>query len=147
MFRRVLIPIDGSEFSQKAISGGIALAKMCGATLTAVHVTPPVYVPMRDNSVEYDAAFAARLEQEYRRAGEQYLKRVESAAQAAGVTCAGVLVESRPAWEGIVETAQKQKCDVIVMAAHGRAGIKALVLGSETDKVLTHSKIPVLVYR
>ena len=147
MFKRILIPTDGSEFSQRAIIGGIDLAKACGATLTAVHVTPRVYAPMRDNSVDYDATFVERLEQEYRRAGEQYLKRVESAAQAAGVACAGVLVESRPAWEGIVETAQKYECDVIVMAAHGRAGIKALVLGSETNKVLTHSKIPVLVYR
>jgi len=147
MFKNILIPTDGSKFSEKVDKDGVALAKLFNAKITGVHVTQRVFILPMEDFAAYDAEVLKRIEEDARKAGKRYLKHLETAARAGGVTYESVLVDEKPAWEGIMEAAQKHHCDLIMMAAHGRSGIKALVLGSETHKVLTHSKIPVLVYR
>jgi len=147
MFKNILIPTDGSKFSEKVVKDGVALAKLFNAKITGVHVTQRVFILPAEEFAAYDAEVLKRIEDAARKAGKRYLKHLETAAQAGGVKYESELVEEKPAWEGIIEAAQKHRCDLIMMAAHGRSGIKALVLGSETNKVLTHSKVPVLVYR
>lgn len=147
MFKNLLIPTDGSEFSEKAVKDGITFAKIFGAKVTGVHVTSPVFILPPDDITGYDAKLLRETQEANRKAGQRYLKRIETAAKAENLAFDSVLIEEKPAWEGIIDAARKQNSDLIVMAAHGRSGVKALVLGSVTNKVLTHSKIPVLVYR
>jgi nucleotide-binding universal stress UspA family protein len=145
MYRNVLIATDGSELAQKAVNHGVAMAKAINAKVTVVTVSEPFY-PL---------AYAPRMVTETREQYEQnvaacaanYLAGAKEAASAAGVACDTVHVESPHPYQGIVDTATKNGCDLIVMASHGRRGISAVVLGSETVKVLTHSPIPVLVVR
>jgi len=150
MFKSILIPTDGSEFSEKVVKDGMALAKALAATVTALHVVPSSFavtygfygeVPWVDDELHRRMRDAAKAE------GKKYLDRIQAAAHAAGVKCERVLVETNVIWKGIVDAAHERDCDLIMMAAHGRRGLAAMVLGSETNRVLTHSKIPVLVYR
>jgi len=145
MYKQILIPTDGSDLSRKAIQHGIALAKSEGAKVSGITVTVPFHVfatdpeTLTDTPVSYRkrvAAIAAR-----------YLGQIEDAAATAGVSCDVVNLEHEQPYQAIVDTAKKNGCDLIVMASHGRRGVSALVLGSETVKVLTHSTIPILVYR
>lgn len=146
MFQNILIPTDGSKFSEKVVKDGVALAKTFKAKITGVHVVENVVVYSADD-LTFDAEMLKRMEETNRKAGQRYLRRLENAAQTEGVPFERVLIERSAPWEGIIEAAEKHHCELIVMAAHGRAGIKGLLLGSQTNKVLTHSKIPVLVYR
>lgn len=144
MYQRILVPTDGSELSAKAVSTAVALAKRLGARLLAITVTEPY---------PYSALAEAQpiLPQEFldaeMRLAESRLKAVRDAAAAAGVTSEGASVENAQPWRAIVEHAAQVEADLIVMASHGRRGISALLLGSETQKVLTHSSTPVLVVR
>ena len=149
MFTNILIPTDGSEFSEKAINHGIDLAKVLQARITALHVivVPPIYPLEMGVIPSLDTRMEDGIEKAHRATGESYLDRICMAAAAVGLACDRVLVKNNDAWTGIVETAQTKKCDLIIMGAHGRGGLSALVLGSVTSKVLSHSKIPVLVYR
>lgn len=146
MFQNILIPTDGSKFSETVVKNGVTLAKTFKAKITGVYVVESILVYSVDD-LTYDAEVLKRMEEANRKAGQRYLKHLETAARAEGIAFEGVLLERRAPWEGIIEAAGKHHCDLIVMAAHGRAGIKGLLLGSQTNKVLTHSKIPVLVYR
>ena len=128
MYRNILIATDGSELSEKAVNHGIALAKRIGAKVTVLTVVQPLHTFTAEYA-EKTLGAAARL------------------AEAAGVECEGVHVKHDFPYRAIIDTAASKGCDLIVMASHGRHGISALVLGSETVKVLTHSKIPVLVHR
>lgn len=147
MFKNILIPTDGSALSEKVVYDGAALAKRFGARITGVHVAPATYVIHYGEIGPYDVRSEKELRELARTAGGKYLDRVEAAAKSATVKFERVLVESDDPWRGIIKAAQRKKCDLIMMAAHGRRGLSALVLGSETNKVLVHSKIPVLVYR
>jgi nucleotide-binding universal stress UspA family protein len=145
MFKHILLPTDGSELSAKAVTYGIALAKLSGAKVTAVTVTTPWQsVALGEMALAIDPDEYDRRTKEY---ADKTLATVDTAAKAAGVGCAVQTVSSPQPWEAIVEAAQKAGCDLIVMASHGRRGLTGFLLGSETQKVLTHSKIPVLVYR
>jgi len=145
MYKHILIPTDGSKLSDAAVEHGIEFAKEVGAKITALTVTEPFHIiAFRAEALEYTSA---SYEQQ---AGEQaagILNAVASAAKAAGVTCETVHVQQEHPYKAIIDTAKSHQCDLIVMASHGRRGISAVVLGSETVKVLTHSKTPVLVYR
>jgi len=145
MYKNILIPTDGSELAGKAVQYGITFAKEIGAVVTVLTVTAPFHVFALDPLVVEDTP-------------DQYRKRIQeltakmlgafaNAAKAAGVTCETVQVEHEHPYQAIIDTARSKGCDLIVMASHGRRGISAIVLGSETVKVLTHSKIPVLVHR
>jgi nucleotide-binding universal stress UspA family protein len=145
MYTNILIPTDGSELAGKAVQHGIALAKRIGAKATALTVLLPFHVLTTDAKMIEDtpARYKVRMQQH----AEQTLGAVADAALTAGVTCEMVHVEHEHPYRAIIETAEAKGCDLIVMASHGRRGISAIVLGSETVKVLTHCKIPVLVHR
>jgi nucleotide-binding universal stress UspA family protein len=145
MYSNILIPTDGSELAGKAVQHGIALAKRIGAKVTVLTVLPPFHIFTTDTQMLEDtpAQYKARMQEH----AEKTLVAVADAAQAAGAACEMVHVEHEHPYRAIIDTAESKGCDLIVMASHGRHGISAIVLGSEAVKVLTHSKIPVLVHR
>jgi nucleotide-binding universal stress UspA family protein len=148
MFKHILLPTDGSKLSDRAVQRGLELADAVGARVTAVHVIPEFRFMADEgfilpNSVELQR----RYEKESKLRAEKMLNKIGERAAAAGVKFDGVAVSGDVAYEQIIETAKKRKCDLIMMASHGRRGLSGLLLGSETSKVLTHSKIPVLVVR
>jgi nucleotide-binding universal stress UspA family protein len=145
MYTNILIPTDGSELAGKAIQHGIALAKRIGARATVLTVLPPFHTFTTDTQMIEDtpAQYKTRMQKH----AEKTLGTVAHAAQAAGVACETIQVEHEHPYQAIIDAAQSKGCDLIVMASHGRHGISAIVLGSETVKVLTHCKIPVLVHR
>ncbi len=149
MFKHILVPTDGTALSLKAARAAMALARKHAAKVTALHVIPPWTPPMAtDGVVYYPDSFSPReykklTEAEARRA----LAKVEALARRARVRCDAVYVTDDAPWEAIVGASRRRKCDLVVMASHGRGGIAGLLLGSETTKVLTHSRVPVLVYR
>lgn len=140
-----MIATDGSDLSQKAITLGIALAKAVGAKVTGITVTVPfhAYLPSEFSGVIDHTIF----EQRTSAAVAKRLDAVASKAAEEGVQCQTMRVSADPIYDAIIDTAGKQKCDLIVMASHGRRGLAGLILGSETVQVLTHSPIPVLVCR
>ena len=145
MYTNILIATDGSELAGKAVQHGIALAKRIGAKATGLTVLPPFHILTTDTRMIEDtpAAYQARMQNH----AEQTLGAVARAAQTAGVVCETIQVEHEHPYRAIIDIAELKGCDLIVMASHGRHGVSALVLGSETVKVLTHCKIPVLVHR
>jgi len=143
MYKNILIATDGSDLGSNAVRHGVALAKTLSAKVTALNVSEPFHWFDPNMVVDAQAAYREGAKQ----AAAKVLGSVADAAKAAGVDCETVHVEDMLPYEGIIETAKSRSCDLIVMASHGRRGISAVVLGSETVKVLTHSKIPVLVYR
>jgi nucleotide-binding universal stress UspA family protein len=145
MYKHILLPTDGSELSNKAIPQGIELAKAIGARVTGIHVSPTFHTFSTDPLVVTDRA--DDYEGDAGKIGQQYLAVIEAAALAAGVPYEGVHVLHDHPYEAILDEAKQRGCDLIVMASHGRRGMAALVLGSETHKVLTHGTIPTLVCR
>jgi len=147
MFTNILIPTDGSPFSEKVVKDGVALAKAIKAKLTGVHVFSTALISPYGEFGPSDDVVLKQMREHGKKEGNEYLDRIESAAESAGVEFERIVVEHDHVWEGILQAAQRKYCNLIMMAAHGRRGLAALVLGSETNKVLTHSKIPVLAYR
>jgi len=148
MFKHILLPTDGSKLSDSAVKEGIAFAKEINARVTVIHVVPEFQMVADEGFVApMSAQFKQRFEEESRARAQQVIDKVEKAAKSAGVASSGVIVSSDFPYQMIIDTAQKKKCDLIMMASHGRRGLSGLLLGSETAKVLTHSKIPVLVVR
>jgi nucleotide-binding universal stress UspA family protein len=145
MFKHILLPTDGSELAEKAIGYGITFAKEQGAKVTAVIVSRPYHVMTLEPGMLTDtpAVYAKHVGERTKK----YLDAVAVAAKAAGVACDAISLQHEHPYQGIIETARNKGCDLIIMASHGRSGMSAVVLGSQTVKVLTHSKIPVLVYR
>ncbi len=148
MFRSILVATDGSAFSEKAVAGAAGLARSLGAQLMVLTVTSPFEVmdAYRDRIMDVSAAMRKheRAEAHHSTAA---LDSAVAVVHGAGVTCDTLAVEHDHPWEAIIRTARERGCDLIVMASHGRRGLEALLVGSETQKVLTHSGIPVLVYR
>lgn len=145
MYKNILIPTDGSELSERAATHALELAKLTGAKATVLTVTAPwgaiaigeiaVALPQAEYEDRADANAAA------------FLKSVTEMASKSGVACDSVHARETNPYEAIVRVAQEKGCDLIVMGSHGRRGIEGFLLGSETVDVLTHSKVPVLVYR
>jgi nucleotide-binding universal stress UspA family protein len=148
MFSHVLVPTDGSDLSAKAITHAVELAASLKARLTAFHAYPEYHPVVL---YEYVGPIDAMSRRDYLLAAkgtaDRYLASVMDAARAAGLDPDSVSVASDHPHEAIIKTAKKKKCDLIVMASHGRRGVSGLLLGSVTQKVLTHSSIPVLVVR
>src|SRR5262245_19330945 len=146
MYRHILVSTDGSDLAHKAVVHALALAKAVGARVTALTVesTFDVFNVPSSKDRDMSAAFVEHAEHAKTHAG-RVLTRVSEAAKAAGVACETVQVEQDQPYKAIIQSAKERGCDLIVMASHGRAGIAALVLGSVTNKVLTHTDIPVLV--
>jgi nucleotide-binding universal stress UspA family protein len=145
MFTHILLATDGSELSQIAIRKGIEFAGAIHARVTGVYATPEVRYFTYET--EIPAEVKEKTVRQYKAASEKYLAVIETMAKEAGVACETVSEISDQPHEVIIAVAEARKCDLIVMASHGRRGVKGLLLGSETQKVLTHSKIPVLVIR
>jgi nucleotide-binding universal stress UspA family protein len=147
MFKRVLVPTDGSELSMNAVKAAAQLAKSLNANLVAVHVMPIFAAMVYPEAVMYSALTQEEFNKETEEEASKALAAAGEEARRAGVACEAMKNRFDQPYMGILDAAQRAGCDVIVMASHGRRGVKALVLGSETHKLLTHSKIPVLVYR
>jgi nucleotide-binding universal stress UspA family protein len=144
MYKHILLPTDGSELSKAAMAHGIDLAKVIGAKVTAIVVSTPF------KSLVVDPNLISKALDQYKTlVAEQtakYLDNIKTSATAAGVDCSVLCVEHDQPYAAIVETAKSNDCDLVVMASHGLRGVSA-ILGSETLKVLTHSSVPILVYR
>jgi nucleotide-binding universal stress UspA family protein len=145
MFKSILVPTDGSKLSERAVRQALQLAKSLGANVVALHVTAPFHVlaatasaltQTREQCEQNDAAF-----------NKQIFDVIAAMARDFGVACTCVSRSGEHIWQEIIMAAEKSRCDVICMASHGRRGLAAMLVGGETTKVLTHSKIPVLVVR
>jgi nucleotide-binding universal stress UspA family protein len=146
MFKHILISTDGSPVSKKCTKAGISLASALGAKVTAycaVEPLPPIY----DEGYIMDQKTIDGFEENARKVGQKRVDAIAKMAKAAGVPFASLVTKAHTPYEGIIDAAKKRKCDVIFMASHGRRGLSKLIMGSVTQKVLMHSKIPVVVYR
>ena len=150
MYRHILIPTDGSELAEHGVRHGLALAKSLGAKVSVIMVQEPFdWLSVPETRASQRQAFEnlARHNEQVEKHAASVLGRAADAAKQAGVPCDTVQVANAPPYQAIIATASDRGCDLIVMSSHGRGGLSAVVLGSVTNKVLTHTKIPVLVYR
>ncbi|MBX9774793.1 MAG: universal stress protein [Xanthobacteraceae bacterium] len=146
MYKHILVPTDGSPQSRKAIAGAVELAKAIGAKVTGLFAAPPATPIVYRNNLPAGFTTMAAHKQAIEESAAKYLAVVEQAAKKAGVACEVITITSDYPADTILATAKKKKCDLIVMATHGRRGISSVLLGSETQRVVTQAKIPVLVY-
>lgn len=147
MFKNILIPTDGSRPSEKAVKHGVALAKLVGARVTGFFAAPPATPIVYRDILPVGFAQPPQHAQMIERTAARYLDFIARAAKNAGVPFEAVKTTSDYPGDSILATAKKKRCDLIVMATHGRRGVRGMLLGSETQKVLAQSKIPVLVVR
>ena len=147
MYKHILLPTDGSVLSKRAIKSGLRLAKAVGAKVTGLHVTPKLGATALEQWVRGERGRRSRLAAIFAEQAKQYIAEIKAAADKAGVHCECVCVSGEAPHVEILKTAATKGCDLIYMASHGKRGTSALLLGSETVKVLTHSPIPVLVHR
>ena len=145
MYKCILIPTDGSEFCERAIRHGVDLAKFVQAKVVGVTVTQPLHTGTPRAMIP--ASVAGMIHAETAKQAAENLSFIEQAAKAAGVAVETVRESNDHPWQAIIDAAKAKGCDLIVMASHGRRGVSALILGSETQKGLVHSTIPVLVVR
>jgi nucleotide-binding universal stress UspA family protein len=146
MYRKILLPTDGSALCETATTTGIDFAKFAGAGVVAFHAIPATSYLIYTEAGPSDV-LAEQFERDAVARGERLVKAVSDQAKQAGVPCETLTLVNDHPWEGIIEAANTRGCDLIFMASHGRKGLSALLLGSETTKVLTHTKVPVLIYR
>lgn len=145
MYSHILIATDGSDLSRKAVEAGLKMATQLHARATAITVSPPFHaLSLAPSQAEYSVAGYREHAAEV---AQRILGEVRARADAVGLSCDTVHVEHEHPWQAIIDTARARNCDLITMSSHGRRGLTAIVLGSETLRVLTHSIIPVLVYR
>jgi nucleotide-binding universal stress UspA family protein len=147
MYKKILVPTDGSPLSKKAVRSAVELASTVGAEMVALHVVPRYPESWFEGAMSVSASEVARVEKQWAENGQALVEQVSQAAQKAGVKARAVTVRSDLVAEAILAAAKKHKCDLVVMASHGRRGLKRLLLGSETQNVLTHGHLPVLVLR
>ena len=145
MFKHLLLPTDGSEMATAAIQQAVQFAKSINARVTGIYVMPEFQTFTFQTEMLTDTKEA--FERDCRAHAEQYLAVIKTTAAAAGVACDTAVATSEHPYEAIIQAAADKGCDLIAMASHGRKGLQGVLLGSETQKVLTHSPLPVLVYR
>lgn len=149
MFKHILIPTDGSRFAARGVNAGLKLAARLGARVTAVYVILPYVPPVYGEAAAF--YIPGLSPEEYMKsaqgAAKKALAAIEKQARSAGVRCATRSVTAVRPYEGILKAARAAKCDAIAMATHGRGGLSGVLLGSETQRVLAHAKIPVVVVR
>ena len=147
MYTNLLVATDGSKLSERAVGHAIDLAKKLGAKVTAFYAAPDYPEPVYSEGIIYEMMSRKEYAALAAADADKILAKVAKKAEAAGVACEMHHALTRAPWEAILAAAKKHKCDVIVMGSHGRGGLAALFLGSETQKVLAHSKLPVIVAR
>ncbi len=145
MFRHILLPTDGSEISRDTARSAVAFAKEAGAEITAVYVKPLGSLDHEGDLL--DPSAVDRIGHAAEKKAKEYLGFIKKLCKDAGVECRTIAAEGDHPYELIIDAATSGRCDLIFMASHGRRGLKSLLLGSETQKVLTHTSVPVLVYR
>lgn len=145
MYKCILIPTDGSEFSERAIRTGVALAKLLNAKVIGLTVAQPLNIGSLHGQIP--ETMASTIRSQAVAFGEQNLAVIENAAKEADIALDTIQSSQDHPWQAIIQTAKDKRCDLIVMASHGRRGLSAMILGSETQKVVTHANIPVLVVR
>jgi nucleotide-binding universal stress UspA family protein len=147
MFKHILVPTDGSDLSRETARRAVSFAKEAGARITAFYAKPEYPVTYYGEGALIDPTTPEKFAELAEQQAQQVLGEVEKTCTEAGVACTTLALTSDIPYEAIIEAADKSGCDLIFMASHGRKGFSGLLLGRETNKVLTHSKIPVLVYR
>lgn len=147
MFQHLLVPTDGSELSQATVEKAVKFASEVGARITFYYAQPDFPMPIYGEGALIDPTTPEQFAQSSAAEAKSILEKANAAAQALGVTATTETVVSEVPYEGIIEAAERHACDLIFMASHGRKGLAGLLLGSEAQKVLSHSKIPVLIYR
>lgn len=147
MYKHILLPTDGSELSEQAVTSGILFAKNTGATIVGVYVVPAPHPDQLEAWMHHDAHYAERRQALFEKFADEYLSFVANSALAEEVPCSCKLVRAPEPYLGIVKTAEQARCDLIYMASHGWKGGTPQLLGSETLKVLVHSNVPVLVHK
>ncbi len=147
MFKHILIPTDGSPVADKAVKAGLELAKALGAKVTGFYAIEAIQPQIYGEGYMVDRQLVKEFERGAREAGEKCLAAIARLAASTGVEFSSLVAKAETPYEGIIDAAKKRKCDAIFMASHGRRGLANLIMGSVTHKVLTHSKLPVLVYR
>jgi len=147
VYQHILIPSDGSELAEKAVEAGLRFAQSIRARVTGFTAVPEYKTPSHGELMSGSAVSLAEHDRRARLRAEQVLQPIMQRAQSLGVECTTDYVQSDHPYEAIIRAAEMHACDLIFMASHGRRGFSALVHGSETQGVLTHSRIPTLVYR
>ena len=147
MYQRILIATDGSTLSRKAVDSGIEMAGLTGAQIVVLKVVPRYPVSYFEGGMALPVNNVANIEKQWAEAAQAVVAAVKAKAEAQGIKAKAVTHTSDLVAESIISVAKKNKCDLIVMASHGRRGLKRVLMGSETMHVLTHSHIPVLILR
>lgn len=147
MYQKILVATDGSKLSKKAVNSAVELAALCGAELLALKIVPRYPQSYFEGGVVLQMEEVQKVEKGWADEAQKVVDAVVKAATAKGVKSKGLTVKGDVVSDALLATAKKQKCDLIVMASHGRKGIKRLLLGSETQHVLTHATIPVLILK
>ncbi|MGP1679071.1 MAG: universal stress protein [Burkholderiales bacterium] len=147
MFKHILVPTDGSTLSLRAAKNAVRFAKVHGARITAFYAAPEYHPNIAGDYLPANFVPLQVFEKQIKKAADKYLDQVKKLAAVADVACSGLYATSDSPYQAIIKAAKERKCDLIFMASHGRSGIAGLLIGSETNKVLTHCKLPVLVYR
>ncbi|WP_332671255.1 universal stress protein [Aromatoleum sp.] len=147
MFKHILVPTDGSPLSEGTVSRAVSFAKDAGARITFFYAQPDFPMPIYGEGALIDPTTPEQFSKSAEAEARKILNSAKSEADAAGVAADTDTVVNEVPYEAVIDAAERHGCDLIFMASHGRRGIAGLLLGSETQKVLTHSKVPVLVYR
>lgn len=147
MYKRILVPTDGSPLSRKAVRSAVDLAASLDAELVALNVVPRYPTAFFEGAISLSPEDVGRVEKQWAERGQELASSVQATAQKAGVKARAVTMSSDLVAESVLAAVRKHKCDLVVMASHGRKGLSRLLLGSETQHVLTHGKVPVLVLR
>ena len=146
MYRHILIPTDGSELAEHAVTNGLALAKSLGAKVSAIVVEEPFnWLSVSESTARQITQETAKHAEQIKKHATSVLNRAANAARQAGVSCDTIQVENEQPYQAIIAAAKNKGCDLIVMASHGRSGLSGVLIGSVTNKVLTHTQTPVLV--
>jgi nucleotide-binding universal stress UspA family protein len=147
MFKHILVPTDGSTLSLRAAKNAVRLAKVHGARITAFYAAPDYHPNIAGDYMPANFVPLSVFEKQIKITADKYLDQVKKLSAVGGVACSGMYASSDSPYKAIIKAAKERKCDLIFMASHGRSGIAGMLIGSETQKVLTHCKLPVLVYR
>lgn len=147
MFKHILVPTDGSPLSESTVARAVSFAKDAGARITFFYAQPDFPMPIYGEGALIDPTTPEQFSKAASEEAKRILDAAKAAADAAGVASDTDTIVNEVPYEAVIDAAERHSCDLIFMASHGRRGIAGLLLGSETQKVLTHSKIPVLVYR
>ena len=147
MFKHILVPTDGSTLSLRAAKNAVRFAKAHGARITAFYAAPEYHPNIAGDYMPANFVPLAVFQKQIQKAADKYLGQIKKLAAVGGVPCSGAYATGDSPYKAIIKAANANKCDLIFMASHGRSGIAGMLIGSETNKVLTHCKLPVLVYR